>query len=106
MMAPCHAAPTPCASIAAMGAAMTGSVATTEPLVLDRVEWVGRAPRRHAEVMAVRRTSCPRLTVREDAMERGLAACRSRFGALWIEATAAGRAALAAAHRNEATASA
>ncbi len=85
---------------------MTGSVATTEPLVLDLVEWVGRAPRPYAEVMAAWRTSCPRLTVWEDAMERGLVVCRSHDGTLWVEATAAGRAALAAADRDEATASA
>lgn len=85
---------------------MSGGVATTEPLVLDLVEWVGRAPRPYAEVMAAWRTSCPRLTVWEDAMERGLVACLARDGTLWVEATAAGRAALAAAKRGGATASA
>jgi len=43
-----------------------------EPLVLDLVEWVARAPRSHAETMEVWRTSCPRLTVWEEALERGL----------------------------------
>ena len=44
---------------------------TLDPLVLDLVEWVARRPRRHAEVMEAWRTSCPRLTVWEDALERG-----------------------------------
>jgi D-3-phosphoglycerate dehydrogenase len=85
---------------------MRGSMATTEPLVLDLVEWVGRAPRPYPEVMAAWRTSCPRLTVWEDAMERGLVACATRDGTLWVEATAAGRAALAAAARDPPKASA
>ena len=42
-----------------------------DPLVLDLVEWVARAPRRHAEVIDTWRTSCPRLTVWEDANDRG-----------------------------------
>lgn len=44
----------------------------TEPLVLDLVEWVARRPRSYAEVMEAWRTSCPRLTVWEEATERGL----------------------------------
>lgn len=43
-----------------------------DPLVLDLVEWVARRPRPYAEVMELWRTSCPRLTVWEDALERGL----------------------------------
>ena len=41
-------------------------------LVLDLVEWVATTPRPYAEVIGVWRTSCPRLTVWEDALERGL----------------------------------
>ena len=41
------------------------------PLVLDLVEWVARAPRPYADVMEAWRTSCPRLTVWEDAVDRG-----------------------------------
>lgn len=48
------------------------AIEETRPLVLDLVEWVARAPRTHAEVMDVWRTSCPRLTVWEDAVEAGL----------------------------------
>jgi hypothetical protein len=43
-----------------------------EPLIFDLVEWVSKAPRTHAEVMNTWRTSCPRLTVWEDAVDRGL----------------------------------
>lgn len=42
-----------------------------DPLILDLVEWVAREPRSYAEVMDAWRTSCPRLTVWEDAVERG-----------------------------------
>jgi hypothetical protein len=43
-----------------------------DPLVLDLVEWIAREPRTHAEAMDAWRTSCPRLTVWEEAVERGL----------------------------------
>src|SRR3546814_1175180 len=43
-----------------------------EPLILDLVEWVARQPRSYAEVMEAWRTSCPRLPVWEDAVDRGL----------------------------------
>ena len=42
-----------------------------DPLIRDLVEWVAREPRPYAEVMELWRTSCPRLTVWEDAVERG-----------------------------------
>jgi hypothetical protein len=45
---------------------------TADPLVLDFVEWVAREPRAYAEVVATWKTSCPRLTIWEDASERGL----------------------------------
>ena len=44
---------------------------TLDPLILDLLEWVGREPRTYADVMDAWRTSCPRLTVWEDAMDRG-----------------------------------
>jgi hypothetical protein len=45
-----------------------------DPLVLDFVEWVAREPRPYAEVVATWRTSCPRLTIWEDAAEAGYVA--------------------------------
>ncbi len=64
----------------------------TEPLILDLVEWVMRAPRPYPEVMAAWRTSCPRLPVWEDAVDRGLVSCATRGdGYLWVVATPLGR---------------
>jgi len=42
-----------------------------DPLVLDLVEWVALEPRPYADVLDRWRTSCPRLTVWEDALDRG-----------------------------------
>jgi hypothetical protein len=47
---------------------------TPESLIYDLVEWVARAPRPYAEAIDAWRTSCPRLTVWEDATDRGLIA--------------------------------
>ena len=47
---------------------------TADPLVLDFVEWVAREPRIYAEVVETWRTSCPRLTIWEDAADRGYVA--------------------------------
>ena len=44
-----------------------------EPLVLDLVEWIARTPRPLNDVMEGWRTSCPRLPVWEDAVDRGAA---------------------------------
>jgi hypothetical protein len=45
-----------------------------DPLVLDFVEWIAREPRLYAEVIATWRTSCPRLTIWEDAADHGYVA--------------------------------
>jgi hypothetical protein len=42
-----------------------------DPLVLDFLEWVARQPRAYVEVIDTWRTSCPRLTIWEDAIDRG-----------------------------------
>ena len=44
---------------------------TSDPLVLDLIEWIAREPRLYAEVIETWRTSCPRLTIWEDAVDRG-----------------------------------
>ena len=44
---------------------------TVDNLILDLLEWLGPGPRPYDEVMDAWRTSCPRLTVWEDANERG-----------------------------------
>lgn len=67
-----------------------------EPLILDLVAWVAERPRPYAEVMDAWRTSCPRLPVWEDAVDRGLVR-RTRDAR--VEATTAGLAMLCAAGR-------
>ena len=54
---------------------------TADPLVLDFVEWIAHAPRSHAEVLAAWRTSCPRLTIWEDAVDLGYVARDAIAGA-------------------------
>ena len=63
-----------------------------DPLILDLLEWIGREPRSYADVIDAWRTSCPRLTVWEDAMDRGFAAREHAKGReVTIRLTAAGR---------------
>jgi hypothetical protein len=47
---------------------------TADPLVLDFAEWIAREPRVYSEVVATWRTSCPRLTIWEDAADSGYVA--------------------------------
>lgn len=42
-----------------------------EALILDLLEWLAVKPRRYDEVMSAWRTSCPRLTIWEDAVDAG-----------------------------------
>ena len=42
------------------------------PLVLDLVAWVAARPRSYDDVMAAWRSSCPALTIWEDAVDLGL----------------------------------
>ena len=44
----------------------------TTPLILDLLDWLAPGPRPYAEVMETWRTSCPRLTIWEDAVDNGL----------------------------------
>lgn len=68
---------------------------TLTPLILDFLEWVAAEPRPYADVMDAWRTSCPRLTVWEDCVDRGLVTRRHdrRLGTL-IEPTPDGLALL------------
>lgn len=45
---------------------------TVEVLVIDLLEWLSRKERSYVETMEVWRTSCPKLPVWEDAIDRGL----------------------------------
>jgi hypothetical protein len=63
-----------------------------DPLILDLLEWIDREPRSYADVIDAWRTSCPRLTVWEDAMDRGFAVREHAKGReVMIRLTAAGR---------------
>jgi DNA-binding MarR family transcriptional regulator len=63
-----------------------------DPLILDLLEWIGREPRSYADVIDAWRTSCPRLTVWEDAMDRGFAVREHVKGReVMIRLTAEGR---------------
>jgi hypothetical protein len=59
-----------------------------DDLIRDLLEWIGPGTRPYAEVMDAWRTSCPRLTVWEDANDRGYI---TRNGAL-VSVSPAGRA--------------
>lgn len=76
-----------------------------EALVLDLVEWVAKEPRSYSDVLDTWRTSCPRLTVWEDAQERGLVE-RTAAGAsgILVVATPRGRELLSARGRAESNA--
>ncbi len=50
-----------------------------EALVLDFLSWVEDDKRSYRETMDVWRTSCPRLTIWEDAVDLGLVAVRSQL---------------------------
>ncbi|MEH2480703.1 hypothetical protein V1282_004060 [Nitrobacteraceae bacterium AZCC 2146] len=63
-----------------------------DPLILDLLEWIDREPRSYAEVIEAWRTSCPRLTVWEDCVDRGLATREHTPGReVSVRLTAAGR---------------
>jgi hypothetical protein len=44
----------------------------TRALTLQLLEWISSRPRTHAEVLAAWRTTCPRLSIWEDACIDGL----------------------------------
>jgi hypothetical protein len=70
------------------------------PLTIDFLAWLTIAPRPYTEVMEAWRTSCPRLTIWEDALDRGLVVRRCAPGEpAMVEVTERGAAFLAA-HRN------
>ena len=58
-----------------------------DALVLDLVEWIAREPRPYAEVIETWRTSCPRLTIWEDAVDRGYVARRPTAAGLRVMVT-------------------
>jgi hypothetical protein len=72
--------------------------ATLAPLTLDFLRWLDAEPRDYIDVMDAWRTSCPRLTVWEDAIDAGLIArTHCENGPLRVSLTEAGKALLDAA---------
>src|SRR5580704_6759859 len=61
-----------------------------ESLILDLLEWVAARERTYEEVMDAWRTSCPKLTVWEDANDRGLVATEVLDGRSIVKPTARG----------------
>ena len=69
-------------------------------LVLDLVEWVAKEPRTYSSVMDAWRTSCPRLTVWEDAVDRDLVRPEARGeNGVYVVVTDKGHELLKASHR-------
>jgi D-3-phosphoglycerate dehydrogenase len=63
-----------------------------EPLIADLVTWIAKGPRPYDEVMEAWRTSCPRLAVWEEAVDRGLVERhRSPQAGIEVRVTEAGR---------------
>ena len=66
----------------------------TEALILDLLRWLANGDRTYEEVMDAWRTSCPRLTVWEDANDRGFIATEQVNGRRLIRPSLLGRALL------------
>jgi len=65
---------------------------TLDPLICDFLAWIATEPKPYSEVMAAWRTSCPRLTVWEDAVDRGFVVRQRRDGrGMLIDLTPLGR---------------
>jgi hypothetical protein len=63
-----------------------------DALILDLVAWVAKEPRPYAEVMEAWRTSCPRLAIWEEAVDRGLLVSQvASQGGVLVTATPSGR---------------
>ena len=74
-------------------------IGAVDALILDLLEWVASGERSHAEVMDTWRTSCPRLSVWEDATDRGLITRERVNGRAIVRLTPSGLALLAQASR-------
>ena len=61
-----------------------------ENLILDLIEWLATGERTYQETMDAWRTSCPRLTVWEDATDRGFVETAFEDGHSLVRATSAG----------------
>ena len=64
---------------------------TLTPLILDFLEWLAAGARPYSEVMEAWRTSCPRFTIWEDAVDSGFVVRSWDSGNLRVELTDRGR---------------
>ena len=67
---------------------------TVEALILDLLEWLAEGERSYEDVMEAWRTSCPKLPVWEDALDRELVIRGASDGRRVVRITEAGRALL------------
>ena len=72
------------------GAGNSAKDPVIEALILDLLQWLANGERTYEEVMEAWRTSCPRLTVWEDANDRGLLYVEDRHGQSSVRLTPAG----------------
>ena len=63
---------------------------TAESLILDLLHWLANGARSYEEVMDAWRTSCPRLTVWEDANDRGFIASEELNGRKVVRLSSSG----------------
>lgn len=63
---------------------------TVQVLVLDLLEWLTRTNRSYEETMDSWRTSCPKLPVWEEAVDRGFVSIAKGRGASEVRVTSAG----------------
>jgi hypothetical protein len=63
---------------------------TIEVLILDLLEWLSRRERSYEETMEVWRTSCPNLTVWEEANDCGFVCVNKTNERVSVRVTAAG----------------
>jgi hypothetical protein len=61
-----------------------------EDLLLDLIGWIAEAPRPYGDVMDAWRTSCPRLPIWEEAVDRGYVRRVATANGATIHATTAG----------------
>ncbi len=83
------------------GAGNSAKDPVIEPLILDLLQWLANGERTYEDVMEAWRTSCPKLTVWEDANDRGLVASDQVNGRKLIRPSPSGLALLGRRFRSQ-----
>ena len=68
--------------------------AVVDALIVDLLDWLSTGERTYQEVIDIGRTSCPRLPVWEDAIDRGLVMREEANGCCTVKITSSGLALL------------